>query len=144
MLERFLPQVRINLFSHVSKLKIGRKQETQDRPPPKTQSKKKEQDADKGGEAQQPHIKTTSGGTGAWPREVGVQRVAWNSVNGLAAAALLASATAAGLCRVDEVWGRWIRGKVPYGGIEHIRRELEDDMDVNEDEEEGEEDEDDG
>lgn len=50
-----------------------------------------------------------------------MHRVAWNSVNGLAAAALLASATAAGLCRVDEVWGRWIREKVPYGGIEHIR-----------------------
>ena len=127
------------------KLSTGHIQETQDRPPPKTQPKKKEQDADKGGGgAPPPHIKTASGGTGAWPREVGVQRVAWNSVNGLAAAALLASATAAGLCRVDEVWGRWIRGKVPYGGIEHIRRELEDEMDVDEEDEEGEDDEDDG
>jgi len=144
MLERFLPQVRIiDLLPYtLSKTQTGRIQETQDRPPPKNQSKKKEQDADKG-EAPL-HIKTTAGGTGAWPREVGVHRVAWNSSNGLAAAALLASATAAGLCRVDEVWGRWIREKVPYGGIEHIRREMEDEMDVDEDEEEGEEDEDDG
>jgi transcription factor C subunit 6 len=67
-----------------------------------------------------------------------VHRVVWNSGNGLAAAALLASATAAGLCRVDELWGRWIKGKVPYAGIEHIRRELdidEDEGDEDEDEE---------
>lgn len=55
--------------------------------------------------------------------------MAWNSNNRLAAAALLASATAAGLCRVDEVWGRWMKEKVPYGRIEHIRREKEDEDD---------------
>ncbi|KAF8075956.1 hypothetical protein FPV67DRAFT_1558547 [Lyophyllum atratum] len=76
-------------------------------------------------------IKANAAGTGAWPREVGVHRVTWNSCNGLAASGLLASATASGLCRVDELWGRWIKGKVPYGGIEHIRRELDDEaMDV--------------
>ncbi|KAG6848141.1 hypothetical protein H0H93_003035 [Arthromyces matolae] len=67
-------------------------------------------------------IKATSGGTGAWPRDVGVQRVTWNSCNGLAACALLA------LRRVDELWGRWIKGKVPYGGIENICSEVDDDM----------------
>lgn len=69
--------------------------------------------------------KANSVGTGAWPREVGVHRVVWNSCNGLASSALLASATAAGLCRVDELWGRWIKDKVPYTSIEHIRREDE-------------------
>lgn len=75
-------------------------------------------------------------GTGAWPSEVGVHRVTWNSTNGLAAAGLLASATASGLCRVDELWGRWIKDKVPYTAIEHIRMELPDAnaMDVDSDE----------
>jgi transcription factor C subunit 6 len=65
-----------------------------------------------------------------------VHRVTWNNGNGLAAAGLLASATGSGLCRVDELWGRWIKGKVPYGGVEHIRMELEDEegaMDVDSD-----------
>lgn len=62
-----------------------------------------------------------------------MHRVTWNSCNGLAASGLLASATASGLCRVDELWGRWIKGKVPYGGIEHIRQELDDNaMDADE------------
>ncbi|KAF5378366.1 hypothetical protein D9615_008741 [Tricholomella constricta] len=105
MLDRFFPQ------------------ETQDRPAAKAKSAKEkagETDPAKG------RIKANSVGTGAWSREVGVHRVTWNSCNGLAASGLLASATASGLCRVDELWGRWIKGKVPYGGIEHIRRELED------------------
>lgn len=78
-------------------------------------------------------------GTGAWPREVGVHRVTWNSVNGLASTSMLASATASGLCRVDVLWGRWIKGKLPYGGIEEIRRELDtaDAMDVDSDESAG-------
>ncbi|KAF8891409.1 hypothetical protein BD779DRAFT_1515063 [Infundibulicybe gibba] len=58
-----------------------------------------------------------------WPNEVGVHRVVWNSVNGPASSALLASGTASGLCRVDELWGRWIHDKVPYGGIGNIRGE---------------------
>ncbi|KAF9462752.1 hypothetical protein BDZ94DRAFT_707255 [Collybia nuda] len=69
-------------------------------------------------------------GTGAWPSQVGVHRVTWNSTNGLAAASLLASATASGLCRVDELWGRWIKGKIPYTSVEHIRMELAEDMNV--------------
>ena len=119
------------------------------RPPPKTKPKEKqtakEQQTLPTKLPDLPHIKAPSAGTGAWPRQVGVHRVVWNCGNGLAAAALLASATAAGLCRVDELWGRWIKGKVPYAGIEHIRREMEDGaMDVDEDEEdEGEEDDDD-
>jgi transcription factor C subunit 6 len=75
-------------------------------------------------------------GTGVWPRQVGVHRVTWNCTNGLAAAGLLASATASGLCRVDELWGRWMKDKVPYLGVEHIRVEMEDAdaMDVDSDE----------
>ncbi|KAF8630441.1 hypothetical protein AX17_005418 [Amanita inopinata Kibby_2008] len=64
-----------------------------------------------------------AGGTGAWPQQVGVQRVAWNSGNGPASSALLASATASGLCRIDVLWGRWIKSKVPYGSVENIRGE---------------------
>jgi transcription factor C subunit 6 len=30
---------------------------------------------------------------------------------------------------VDNLWGRWIRDKLPYGGVEQIRKE-EEDMDV--------------
>ncbi|KZT09673.1 uncharacterized protein LAESUDRAFT_810652 [Laetiporus sulphureus 93-53] len=63
-------------------------------------------------------------GTGAWPKETAVQCVVWNSGNGLAAAPYLASSTGSGLCRVDWVLGRWMRDRVPYGGIEGIRGEV--------------------
>ena len=39
-------------------------------------------------------VKPATKGSGAWPPEVGVQRVVWNNGNGLANAPLLASATA--------------------------------------------------
>ena len=54
---------------------------------------------------------------------------------------LLASATASGLCRVDCLFGRWSKGKIPYGGVGRIRLE---DKSVVEDDEEmiGDEDED--
>lgn len=61
--------------------------------------------------------------TGSWPREVGIQRVVWNAGNGLTAAGLLASSTGSGLCRVDNLWGRWFRDRVLYGSAEAIRLE---------------------
>lgn len=61
---------------------------------------------------------------GAWPAQVGVQRVAWNCGNGLRAASFLASSTGSGLCRVDWVLGRWSRDKIPYGSVEGIRGEV--------------------
>jgi len=61
--------------------------------------------------------------TGAWPREVGIHRVVWNNGNGIASSALLAAGSASGLCRVDVVWGRWVRDRPPYGGVEGIRME---------------------
>lgn len=78
--------------------------------------------------------------------------MAWNSGNGFNAAGLLASATASGLCRVDVLRGRWMRDRVPYGGMDGIRgagtggnddgdgdsRE-EDEEDEDEEDEEGEE-----
>ncbi|KAI0807842.1 WD40-repeat-containing domain protein [Fomes fomentarius] len=67
--------------------------------------------------------KVISTGTGAWPPEVGVQRVVWNDGNGLACAPLLASATGAGLCRVDWLLGRWGRDPPPYNGVEGMRGE---------------------
>jgi len=70
---------------------------------------------------------TTPTSTGVWPSQVGIHRMAWNSGNGLGGAPLLASGTAAGLCRVDWLEGRWLRDKVPYGGIVNIRREVWDD-----------------
>ena len=75
-------------------------------------------------------------GTGVWPHEVGVQRVVWNSGNGLAGAGILASATGSGLCRVDVLSGRFMKDKttkMPYGSIENIRLENGDDMEVDSD-----------
>lgn len=69
-------------------------------------------------------------GTGAWPREVGVHRVVWNNGNGLGAAALMAAGTASGLCRVDVLWGRWLKDKIPYGGVAGVRMEDGDAMEV--------------
>ncbi|OJT08897.1 Transcription factor tau subunit sfc6 [Trametes pubescens] len=63
-------------------------------------------------------------GTGAWPPEVGIHRVAWNDGNGLARTPLLASATGSGLCRVDWLMGRWMRDQLPYTGIEGMRGEM--------------------
>lgn len=68
--------------------------------------------------------KDAPGGTGAWPAQVGVQRVAWNSGNGLRAAPLLASSTGSGLCRVDWLLGRWNKDKIPYYSVEGIRGEV--------------------
>jgi len=65
----------------------------------------------------------TGSATGAWPRQVGVHRVVWNNGNGLGASALVAAGTASGLCRVEWVWGRWVRGKVPYGSVSAMRME---------------------
>jgi len=67
---------------------------------------------------------------GVWPQEVAVHKVTWNNGNGLGACGLLASATSSGLCRVDNLWGRWMNDKIPYGGIQQIRKELEDDMEM--------------
>ncbi|KAI0315239.1 hypothetical protein OF83DRAFT_1164870 [Amylostereum chailletii] len=69
-------------------------------------------------------------GTGAWTKEVAVVRVAWHAGSGLAGASLLASGTAVGLGRVDWLEGRWLRGRVPYTGVETIRKEEGGKMDV--------------
>lgn len=42
----------------------------------------------------------------------------------MAAASLLASATGSGICRVDWLDGRWVRGRVPYCSVEAIRGEV--------------------
>jgi transcription factor C subunit 6 len=111
MLERFLPYVRPSM--HAS----GK---------PNKQSGKKEGPG-------------TPTGTGAWPSQVGVHRVAWNAGNGLNAAPLLASGTASGLCRVDWLMGRWLREKIPYGGIVNLRCEVGADEGVPSPDEDGEE-----
>ncbi|KAJ6620827.1 hypothetical protein B0H10DRAFT_2020767 [Mycena sp. CBHHK59/15] len=112
MLERFVPT------------------ETQDRP---TQTRV--QKADKAKNKDAPSL--APGGTGAWSREVGVQRVVWNNGNGLGASSLLASATGCGLCRVDVLWGRWLNDRIPYSSVAHLRMEVEsvqgDAMDVDSD-----------
>ena len=48
----------------------------------------------------------------------------------MACSSLLAAGTASGLCRVDVLWGRWLKDRAPYGGAEGIRMEYEDAMDV--------------
>ncbi|PFH47653.1 hypothetical protein AMATHDRAFT_77094 [Amanita thiersii Skay4041] len=79
---------------------------------------------------------TSSSGSGAWPWQVGVHRIAWNNGNGPACSGLLASATASGLCRIDVLWGRWLKDKVPYGSIGNIRGEDGMGMDIDSDESE--------
>lgn len=55
--------------------------------------------------------------------------MAWNNGNGLSSVGLLASGTGSGLCRIDNLWGRWVKDTVPYASVEKMR--LEDgDMDV--------------
>jgi transcription factor C subunit 6 len=73
----------------------------------------------------EPLAERTSSSTGAWSPEVSVHRVAWNDGGGLAGTPWLASATASGLCRVDWLEGRWMRGRIPYGGVTIIRKEVE-------------------
>ena len=55
----------------------------------------------------------------------------WNDGNGLAASRMLASGTASGMCRVDCLSGRWMKGKVPYGSVVNARKDIgADDIDV--------------
>ncbi|KAF8495375.1 hypothetical protein JB92DRAFT_2993071 [Gautieria morchelliformis] len=70
--------------------------------------------------------------TGAWPPEVSVTRVTWQSGSGLARAPLLASATASGLCRVDWLLGRFNQNRFPYYTIESLRGEVEGAVDEDE------------
>lgn len=49
---------------------------------------------------------------------------------------MLGSGTASGLCRIDWLEGRWLKGNVPYGSVEAIRGELEGMEDIEEGEEE--------
>jgi transcription factor C subunit 6 len=71
------------------------------------------------GKAPPPPVQSAS----AWPAQVGVTRVAWQAGGGLAAAGLLGSATAAGLCRIDWLAGRWFKEWVAYGGVDKARLE---------------------
>ncbi|KAJ7164647.1 hypothetical protein C8R43DRAFT_1095171 [Mycena crocata] len=112
MLERFLPLA------------------TQERPT-QTRAIKAEKAKKKEGAPATPAPAT---GTGAWPKEVAVQRVVWNTGNGLAASSLLASSTGCGLCRIDVVWGRWLNDRVPYTSIPLLRMEADDAMDVDSEE----------
>ena len=80
-------------------------------------------------------VKPATKGSGAWPPEVGVQRVVWNNGNGLGNASLLASATGSGLCRIDWLSGKWLKDRLPYYGIEGIRNERDEDDQMDEDSE---------
>jgi len=62
--------------------------------------------------------------SGAWPANISVTCVRWNSGGGLTRAPLLASATASGLCRVDWLIGHFARDHVPYNGVKFIRKEF--------------------
>ncbi|KAL4259264.1 General transcription factor 3C component [Pleurotus pulmonarius] len=81
-------------------------------------------------------VDKTPVGIDAWPKEVGVHRVVWNSRNGFQAANMLASATASGLCRIDIPSGRWFKDKIPYHSVAAVRGEASadgEDVDVDED-----------
>jgi len=72
--------------------------------------------------------------SGAWPKEVGVHRVAWNNGSGYNGASLLASGMACGLVRVEWLEGRFYAGRIPYQNIESLRQEGADQnaMDIDE------------
>jgi|ERR1700722_6675156 len=98
-------------------------QETNDKGTTAAKNKMKERETSDNG--------LSGASTGVWPQQAGIHRVVWNDGNGLAAAGLLASGTASGICRVDWLQGRWMKGKVPYGSIVNIRKEMDADvMDV--------------
>lgn len=61
--------------------------------------------------------------SGAWPKEVGVHRVAWNTSSGYNCASLLASGMACGFVRIDWLEGRFRAGKIPYQDIGSLRQE---------------------
>jgi len=71
-----------------------------------------------------PSIDARSPNSGAWPANVSVTCVRWNSGGGLTRAPLLASATASGLCRVDWLLGHFARNHLPYGGVRVVRKEF--------------------
>jgi transcription factor C subunit 6 len=125
MLERFIPLVRSRFLAWLVVLMAL--QEAQDRPTqPRAIRIEKSKNKDT------THVAPTS--SGAWPQEVGVQRVVWNCGNGMGASSLLASSTASSLCRVDVVWGRWLNDRVPYTSIPHLRMDVQSDaMDVDSD-----------
>ena len=41
----------------------------------------------------------------------------------MASSELLAAGTVSGLCRVNVLWERWFKDKLPYGGAEGIQME---------------------
>lgn len=113
MLENFLPHVRVSdLDLSIRHSAYFHAQEHQDRPTASRVTKKKK-------EIELPVS------TGAWPPEVSVTRVTWQSGSGLAQAPLLASASASGLCRVDWLLGRFSKNRFPYQNIETLRGEVE-------------------
>ncbi|KAH7107647.1 hypothetical protein BKA62DRAFT_825110 [Auriculariales sp. MPI-PUGE-AT-0066] len=57
--------------------------------------------ASKDAEIEDDAAKTTSTASGAWPKEVTLTSVAWDSGGGIVNSPLLASSTASGLCRID-------------------------------------------
>jgi transcription factor C subunit 6 len=65
--------------------------------------------------------------SGLWPSNVAVTTVRWNSCCGLGYAPFLLSGTASGIVRIDFLEGAWIRSAIPYGSIEKIRGEGEED-----------------
>lgn len=78
-------------------------------------------------------------GSGGWPLQVGVHRVAWNSASGYGCANLLASGMACGFVRIDWLEGRFVNGKIPYVDIGTLRGEggaagNADAMDIDDDE----------
>ncbi|KAF8316837.1 hypothetical protein DL93DRAFT_2056052 [Clavulina sp. PMI_390] len=65
----------------------------------------------------------TRDGSGSWPAEVGIHRVAWHNGGGYGCVGLLASGTASGLVRIDWLEGRWLYGKITYGSVKVARQE---------------------
>ncbi|KDQ10972.1 hypothetical protein BOTBODRAFT_115064 [Botryobasidium botryosum FD-172 SS1] len=82
-------------------------------------------------------------GSGSWPVEVGVHRVAWHNGAGMARSPLLASGTACGLVRIDWLEGRFFCDRMPYTNVQILRGEEGGAVAMDEDEEDSDSDEED-
>ncbi|KAF8327233.1 uncharacterized protein EI90DRAFT_3018294 [Cantharellus anzutake] len=117
MLDNFLPMVKICKLESWTLLLTHRTQELTERS--QTTKNAKRRKGESGAVA--PQEGRSYDGSGAWPAEVGVHRVAWHSGGGLHSAPLLASATASGLCRIEWMKGRGQEGINLYSMIQHLR-----------------------
>ncbi|KAG8930300.1 hypothetical protein FRC01_002966 [Tulasnella sp. 417] len=109
MLERFHATARPFLGTRLTPSSDGpdHLRASQPQPTPKGKGKKQKKVAE-------PEAESKSSSSSTWPPEAGILCASWNP-NGLTKCQLLASATASGLCRIDNLWSLKKEQKVGPG-----------------------------